>query len=32
MATDAGFAQGIEIDRFLWHRTLSFEKKPVVVP
>jgi SAM-dependent methyltransferase len=28
MATDAGFAQGIEIDRFRWHRTLAFEKKP----
>jgi len=29
MAADSGFAHGIEIERFRWHRTLSFEKKSV---
>jgi SAM-dependent methyltransferase len=27
MATDAGFARCLEINRFRWHRTLCFEKK-----
>jgi hypothetical protein len=31
MASDAGFAPGIEINRFFWHRTLSFQKKPASI-
>jgi SAM-dependent methyltransferase len=32
MAHDGGFAQVTEIDRFRWHRTLAFGKKPFPLP
>ena len=31
MAAAAGFARGVELNRFRWHRSLSFEKKRVAI-